>query len=90
MPRFTLPTRLPIRAALFAGKRTAPAFIRHNSSSSSGASRILELAGNAERPSPLEASVPVMWAVCGALVYTAFNRIDEKSGSENVDTLLIV
>jgi len=46
------------------------------------------MAARAEKPSPLEASVPVMWAVCGVLTYTAFNRIQEGSG--DVETLLIV
>lgn len=33
----------------------------------------------------MESAVPVMWAVCGGLIYTAWNRVDEKSGQENVD-----
>ncbi|KAF2710138.1 hypothetical protein K504DRAFT_466565 [Pleomassaria siparia CBS 279.74] len=83
-------TRLPIRAAL-AGVRRAPATLRYNSSSSSvGASRIIQMASRAERPSPLEASVPVMWAVCGALTFAAWGRIEERSGSLDVETLLIV
>jgi hypothetical protein len=35
----------------------------------------------------MEASVPVMWAVCGALVFTAFNRVEERSGKDEVETV---
>jgi hypothetical protein len=76
---FRIATRLPLRAA-----RTP--FVRYNSSTT-GASRIVQLAGQVERPSAIEASVPVMWAVCGALVFTAFNRVEERAGSENVETV---
>ncbi len=31
-----------------------------------------------------------MWAVCGALTYTAWNRMTERSAGENVEKLLIV
>jgi len=37
-----------------------------------------------------EAAVPVMWAVCGALTYTAWNRMDAKSAGGNVEKLMIV
>jgi hypothetical protein len=37
-----------------------------------------------------EAAVPVMWAVCGALTYTAWNRMDSNNASGNVEKLLIV
>lgn len=83
-------TRVPITAA-FAGKRAAPAAVRYNSSSSSSrAARVIEMAAQAERPSGAEAAVPVMWAVCGALTYTAWNRMTERNAGENVEKLLIV
>ena len=37
-----------------------------------------------------EAAVPVMWAVCGALTYTAWNRMSERSAGDNVEKLIIV
>lgn len=37
-----------------------------------------------------EAAVPVMWAVCGALTYTAWNRMDERTAGGNVEKLIIV
>jgi hypothetical protein len=77
---FRLAARLPLRAA------RAPISIRHNSSTT-GASRIVHLAGQVERPSAMEASVPVMWAVCGALVFAAFNRVEERSGKDEVETV---
>jgi len=83
-------TRVPITAA-FAGKRAAPAAFRANSSSStSRAARIVEIAAQAERPNPAEAAVPVMWAVCGALTYAAWNRMDQRTAGDNVEKLLIV
>jgi hypothetical protein len=45
----------------------------------------MEMAAQADKPSALEAAVPVMWAVCGGLIYTAWNRVEEKSGQESVD-----
>jgi len=33
----------------------------------------------------LEVAVPAMWAVCGGLTLAAWNRVEEKSGSENVE-----
>jgi hypothetical protein len=36
-----------------------------------------------------EAAVPVMWAVCGALTYTAWNRMDERNAGD-AEKLLIV
>lgn len=92
--------------------RAPRAFVRYNSSSStSRAARIVEMAGQVEKPSTstptllarkdaaqakvltsagaLEASVPVMWAVCGALTYTAWNRMDGRKGDE-VEKLIIV
>ncbi|CAI6332714.1 unnamed protein product [Periconia digitata] len=82
--------RLPITAASLAGKRV-PATIRYNSTTnSSRAARVIEMAAQAEKPSALEATVPIMWAICGALTYTAWTRIDEKNDAENVDRLLIV
>jgi len=48
------------------------------------------MAAQAEKPSAVEASVPVMWAVCGVLCYTAFSRVEEANGKEAVETLLIV
>ncbi|KAF2740106.1 hypothetical protein EJ04DRAFT_559132 [Polyplosphaeria fusca] len=84
--RFALPKRFPINAAL-AGKRT-PASFRYNSTASP-AGTIAQLAAAAEKPSPLEASVPVMWAICGGLIYAAWNRIDERE-TESVEKLLIV
>ncbi|KAF2015106.1 hypothetical protein BU24DRAFT_493569 [Aaosphaeria arxii CBS 175.79] len=77
-------SRLPIRAA-FRGHQ-----VRLNSSAAtSPAARLAEIARTAEKPSALEASVPVMWAVSGALIYTAWNRIDEKK-EDHVEKLLIV
>jgi hypothetical protein len=38
----------------------------------------------------MEAGVPVMWAVCGALTYTAWNRMDASNASGNVEKLIIV
>ncbi|KAF1927588.1 uncharacterized protein M421DRAFT_421428 [Didymella exigua CBS 183.55] len=70
--------------------RAPRAFVRYNSSSStSRAARVVEMAGQVEKPSALEASVPVMWAVCGALTYTAWNRMDGRQGDE-VEKLIIV
>jgi hypothetical protein len=37
-----------------------------------------------------EAAVPIMWAVCAGLSYTAWNRMSERSAGENVEKLLIV
>ncbi|KAF2644037.1 hypothetical protein P280DRAFT_515011 [Massarina eburnea CBS 473.64] len=88
--RFMLPNRLPITAASFAAKRV-PATVRYNSSSNSGrASRVIQIAAQAEKPNAMEATVPIMWVLCGGLIFTAWNRIEEKSGQENVDKLLIV
>ncbi|OSS43394.1 hypothetical protein B5807_11992 [Epicoccum nigrum] len=73
--------------------RAPRAFVRFNSSSSSStsrAARIVEMAGQVEKPSALEASVPVMWAVCGALTYTAWNRMDGRKGDDSVEKLIIV
>ncbi|KAJ4334662.1 hypothetical protein N0V87_006698 [Didymella glomerata] len=69
--------------------RAPRAFVRYNSSSTSRAARIVEMAGQVEKPSALEASVPVMWAVCGALTYTAWNRMEGRKGDE-VEKLIIV
>ncbi|KAF2686899.1 hypothetical protein K458DRAFT_386864 [Lentithecium fluviatile CBS 122367] len=89
-PRLAPIVRLPITTFSLAGKRT-PAFARFNSNtSSSRAARVIEMAAQAEKPSALETAVPVMWAVCGGLIYTAWNRVEEKSGAECVDKLLIV
>ncbi|KAH8722605.1 hypothetical protein GQ44DRAFT_774863 [Phaeosphaeriaceae sp. PMI808] len=77
-----LATRAPI---------TASRFVRFNSSSSSSsAARVIQMAAQAERPNAAEAAVPVMWAVCAALTYTAWNRIDARTASDNVEKLLIV
>jgi hypothetical protein len=38
----------------------------------------------------VEAGVPVLWAVCGALTYTAWMRMDERTAGDNVDKLIIV
>jgi hypothetical protein len=37
-----------------------------------------------------ETALPVMWAVCGALTYTAWNRMDANNSSGNVEKLIIV
>ena len=37
-----------------------------------------------------EAAVPIMWAVCAGLSYTAWNRMSERSADENIEKLLIV
>lgn len=82
--------RAPIAAA-FVGKRAAPATIRYNSSSSSShAARMMEMAAQAERPSATEVAVPVMWVLCGALGYTAWNRMTERTAGQHVEKLLIV
>ncbi|KNG48593.1 hypothetical protein DDE82_004203 [Stemphylium lycopersici] len=82
--------RVPVTAA-FAGKRAAPAAIRYNSSSSSSSTaRMMEMAAQAERPNATEVAVPVMWAVCGVLTYTAWNRMSERTAGQNVEKLLIV
>jgi hypothetical protein len=79
--RFILAKRLPITAA-----SRMPAAIRYNSSSSSSrTARVIEMAAQAEKPSAMEATVPIMWAICGALTFAAWARIEEKSGVENVD-----
>jgi hypothetical protein len=31
-----------------------------------------------------------MWAACGVLAYTAWNRMSERTAGENVEKLLIV
>ncbi|KZM20717.1 uncharacterized protein EKO05_0007929 [Ascochyta rabiei] len=70
--------------------RAPRAFVRYNSSSStSSTARIINMAGQVEKPSVLEASVPVMWAICGALTYTAWNRMEGRKGDE-VERLIIV
>ncbi|KAH3999205.1 hypothetical protein HBI56_083830 [Parastagonospora nodorum] len=62
----------------------------NSSSSSSSAARVMQMAAQAERPNATEAAVPVMWAVCGALTYTAWNRMDERTAGGNVEKLIIV
>ncbi|OAK95309.1 hypothetical protein IQ06DRAFT_232266 [Phaeosphaeriaceae sp. SRC1lsM3a] len=65
--------------------------VRFNSSSSaSSAARVIQMASQAERPNTAEAAVPLLWAVCGALTYTAWNRMDQKNAGGNVEKLLIV
>ena len=82
-PRFVLPIRLPVT-------RTFRAPARFNSNaSSSRAARVIEMAAQAERPSPLETAVPVMWAVCGGLIYAAWNRIEAKEGEKNVEKVCL-
>jgi hypothetical protein len=96
--------RLALRAPIAASKRA----VRFNSSSSSRASSIIEMAAQAERPctsdthgeiresllthdtAATEVAVPVMWAVCGALTFAAWNRMDARSAGDNVEKLLIV
>ncbi|ORY10008.1 hypothetical protein BCR34DRAFT_602467 [Clohesyomyces aquaticus] len=86
--RFVLTKRFPLTAAV-AGKRT-PAFARLNSSSSaSRAARVIEMAAQAEKPTAFEASIPVLWALCGAAAFATWNRIDDK-GEDHVEKLLIV
>ncbi|OAL44511.1 hypothetical protein IQ07DRAFT_241952 [Pyrenochaeta sp. DS3sAY3a] len=82
-----LATRVPITAA-FAGPRAAVRF--NSSSSSSRAARVIEMAAQAERPNAAEAAVPVAWVLCGALTYTAWNRMTERNAGENVEKMLIV
>lgn len=84
-------TTLPIRARLAApSARTTLTPLRLNSTSTtrSATHRIAEMAAQAEKPSAFEASVPVMWALSGAAILTAWSRIDEKDDS--VEKLLIV
>ena len=81
----TLAARTPITARLPARA------VRFNSSSSaSSAARVFQMASQAERPSNAEAAVPLLWIVCGALTYTAWNRMEERTAGENVEKLLIV
>ncbi|EMD90534.1 hypothetical protein COCC4DRAFT_127864 [Bipolaris maydis ATCC 48331] len=83
-------TRAPITAA-FAAKRVTPTAMRFNSSSSSSsAARMMEMAAQAERPNATEVAVPVMWALCGALTFAAWNRVSERNASHEVEKLLIV
>ncbi|KAH9866889.1 hypothetical protein IAQ61_007478 [Plenodomus lingam] len=83
-------TRLATRAAL-AGKRTTTTTARYNSSStSSTAARVIQIAARTERPSATEAAIPALWAACGALTYTAWNRLSEESAGGNVERLIIV
>jgi hypothetical protein len=77
-PRFILPARLPLTRTF-----RAPARFNSNTTTSRTA-RVIEMANQTEKPSAFEAGVPVMWAVCGALTYMAWNRIEEREGSENV------
>lgn len=37
-----------------------------------------------------EAAVPVAWVLCGALTYTAWDRMTERNAGENVEKMLIV
>ncbi|PSN59411.1 hypothetical protein BS50DRAFT_640966 [Corynespora cassiicola Philippines] len=83
----------PLRAA--SARAAPPKAVRFNSSSSSSSSssstsRVLQMAGQAEKMNPLEAAVPVMWAVSGAFIFAAWSRIDESSVGDNVEKLLIV
>ncbi|KAF2122656.1 hypothetical protein BDV96DRAFT_639230 [Lophiotrema nucula] len=85
-PRFVVP-RSVFRVA---GRRAAqPAFFRYNSSSATRASQIAQFAAQAEKPSAMEASVPLLWAICGGLTYVAFNR-QSNADTANVDKLIIV
>ncbi|KAF2182030.1 hypothetical protein K469DRAFT_713110 [Zopfia rhizophila CBS 207.26] len=88
MARRFVPKRLPITAA-FAGRRTALARFNSTSSASGSAARVMQMAAQADKPSPFEASVPVMWLLSGAAIFTAWNRIDEKQ-EDHVEKLLIV
>ncbi|KAF2470208.1 uncharacterized protein BDR25DRAFT_394108 [Lindgomyces ingoldianus] len=86
-PRFVIPKRFPITAAS-AGKRTTPLARFNSSSSTSRAARVMEMAAQAEKPSAFEASVPILWVLCGAAIVTAWNRVDERE--DHVEKLLIV
>ncbi|KAL6711403.1 hypothetical protein ACN47E_004337 [Coniothyrium glycines] len=82
--------RIASRAA-FSAQRASPAALRHNSSSSaSAASRVIEIAAQAERPNAAEAAVPVMYALGAALTYAAWNRMTERNAGGNVEKLIIV
>jgi hypothetical protein len=37
-----------------------------------------------------EAAVPVMWAACGVLAYTAWSRMDERTVGDSVEKLLVI
>lgn len=41
-------------------------------------------------PGATEVAVPVMWVLCGALGYTAWNRMTERTAGQHVEKLLIV
>lgn len=82
-PRFVLPVRLPITRTFRAASPVAARF--NSNTTTSRAARVIEMAARAEKPSALEAGVPVMWAVCGALIATAWGRIGEREGNENVE-----
>ncbi|KAF2844679.1 hypothetical protein T440DRAFT_461703 [Plenodomus tracheiphilus IPT5] len=75
--------RIATRAA-FAGKRF------NSSSSSSTTARVMQMAAQAERPTATEFAVPALWAACGVLTFTAWNRMSERSAGDNVEKLLIV
>ena len=78
-PRVFLPTaRLALRSL-----RTPIRFTSNTTTSRTA--RVIEMAAQAERPSAVEAAVPVMWAVCGGLAFAAWNRIEAREGSENVE-----
>ncbi|KAF1831414.1 hypothetical protein BDW02DRAFT_572025 [Decorospora gaudefroyi] len=83
-----LATRLP--RTLITTRTTTPAFRSNSSSSSSSsAARVLEMAARAERPSNAEVAVPLLWAVCAGLSFTAWNRQSEGVGAD-VESLIVV
>jgi hypothetical protein len=70
--------------------RIAVRTARYNSTStSSRASRMVEMARQVEKPNLLDSSIPLLWATCGVLTYTAWNRQEGRRGEE-VDKLIII
>ncbi|KAF9693059.1 hypothetical protein EKO04_009327 [Ascochyta lentis] len=65
------------------------ATVRYNSSTSTRAPRIANLAASVEKPSALEASVPVVWTLCWALTWAAWKR-SERRGGDEVETMIVV
>lgn len=94
--RFLLSSRLPLTATSSMAAKRTPAFTRSLTSAELSAKvkddyATLDVAAKAAgRPRSLEIGVPIMWAVCGGLILTAWNRIEDKSGQDNVERLLIV
>lgn len=90
IPRILTTTTRPL---LSLAKPTAAALRMNSTSTSTVASRVAsevqQRVAVVEKPSSLEASVPVMWALSGAAILAAWSRIDDKEEGV-VEKLLIV